>query len=256
MRALVINLAQETGRRAFQIAQGHRLGLQIEVLPAVTVADLSPAADDPCWTRWQRRLRDVEKATLLSHKAAWARVIAAQVPLLVLEDDALLLPGVAKVLAQAVLLTGVEHLSLETRGRRKVLGQMHPQMPAVRRLWLDRSGAAAYLLWPEGARKLLRRAEAVPALADAVPVETPGLLRWQACPAWAVQMDIAARYGLTAPIAVKSSISGVPPPSRGGMRFRLRRIGRQLWMGLAALRPGTERIEVRLADVAIRTPPS
>ncbi|MCB6178828.1 glycosyltransferase family 25 protein [Rhodobacter sp. Har01] len=247
LRALVINLPAETARLAFQRDQAARLGLELEVVPAVTVADLSPPADDPCWNRWQRPLRAVEMATLMSHRAAWRRVIALGQPVLVLEDDAWLMPGAAALAAQAAALAGIEHLSLETRGRRKLLGATHPQVPGLRRLWLDRTGAAACLLWPEGARKLLARADRVPALADAVPVETPGLLRWQAAPAQAIQIDMAARYGLTPPIAVASAISSVPRPARGSLRHRLRRVARQLWMGLAALRPGTRRIELRPA---------
>lgn len=245
MRALVINLDRETGRLAFQRAQAERLGLDLERLPAVTMEALDPPANDPLWHRWQRPLRDVEKATLLSHMAAWRRVLKDGVPMLVLEDDAWLMPGAGDFLARAERLDGVEHLSLETRGRRKLLGKAHPQMAGLRRLWLDRSGAAAYLLWPAGAEKLLARAAAVPGLADAVPVETSGLLRWQAVPARAIQIDMAARYGLTPPIPVQSAISSVERPARGGLRFRLRRIARQLAMGLAGLRPGTERIELR-----------
>jgi len=247
MRALVINLDRETARLAFQEEQAARVGLDLERLPAVTVAALDPPAADLRWVRWQRPLRDVEKATLLSHMTAWRRVLEAGAPMLVLEDDAWLMPGAGDFLEHAARLDGIEHLSLETRGRRKVLGKGHPQMPGLRRLWLDRSGAAAYLLWPEGARKLMARAAAVPGLADAVLVETRGLLRWQAAPALAIQVDMAARYGLTPPIAVESAISTVARPARGGLKFRLRRIARQLVMGLAGLRLGTERVELRPA---------
>ena len=95
MKALVINLARETTRLAFQRQQADRLGLDLEVVAAVQADALSPPADDPCWTRWQRPLRDVEKAALLSHRAVWARVIALDAPALVLEDDAWLMPGAA-----------------------------------------------------------------------------------------------------------------------------------------------------------------
>lgn len=244
MKALVINLPRETTRLGFQRDQALRLGLELETIPAVTVAALSPPADDRFWTRWQRPLRDVEKATLLSHRAAWARVIALNTPTLVLEDDAWLMPGAAALAVQAAGVQGIEHLSLETRGRRKLLGQAHPQQPGLRRLWLDRSGAAAYLLWPAGARKLLARSDAVAALADAVLVETAGLLRWQAAPAQAIQIDMAARYGLAPPVPVQSAISSVARPTGTTLRHRLRRIAQQLRMGLAALRPGTQWTEL------------
>jgi glycosyl transferase family 25 len=244
MRALVINLAPETQRLAFQRVQAERLGLGLDVLPAVCVAQLPKQSIDLDWTRWQRPLRDVERACLLSHRLAWQRVIALGGPILILEDDAWLMPSAAPFLAQAAQLMGMEHLSLETRGRKKLLGAAHPQLPGLRRLWLDRTGAAAYVLWPEGARKLLERSTKVPALADAVMVEAPHLKRWQATPAQAIQIDMAARYGLTPPIAVCSTISGVARPLQGGPRQRFRRYMRQLAMGIAMLRPGTERIEL------------
>ena len=113
-----------------------------------------------------------------------------------------------------------------------------------RRLWLDRSGAAAYLLWPQGAQKLLARSGAVPGLADAVLVETPGLLRWQAAPAQAIQIDMAAHYGLSPPVAVHSTIAGVARPAGRTLRHRLRRLAGQLRMGATGLRPGTQWIEL------------
>lgn len=247
MQALVINLAQESQRFGFQEAQASALGLALERLPAVTVAQVQPPPESPHWQRWQRPLRAVEMATLLSHRRAWQRVAKAGTPMLILEDDAWLMPGAAELLHHAAGLEGIDHLSLETRGRKKILGAPHPAEPALRRLWLDRSGAAAYLLWPEGARKLLARAEAVPALADAVPVECRGLRRWQAAPALAIQIDMAARYGLEPPIAVQSAISTQPRPEKGGLRYRLRRLAAQLRMGLAYLRPGTRRLELRPA---------
>lgn len=247
MRALVINLAQESQRLGFQEAQARALGLAFERLPAVTVAQVQPPPGNPHWSRWQRPLRAVEMATLLSHSRAWQRVAEAGSPMLILEDDAWLMPGAAKLLHRAAALDGIDHLSLETRGRRKILGPPHPAEPALRRLWLDRSGAAAYLLWPEGARKLLARANAVPALADAVPVECPGLRRWQAAPALAIQIDMAAHYGLEPPIAVQSAISTQPRPEKGGLRYRLRRILAQARMAFAYLRPCAERLELRPA---------
>lgn len=245
MKALVINLDPETDRLAFQQQQAKRVGLVLERLCAVTVATIDPPLESPQWRKWQRPLRAVEIAAFLSHRAAWRRVLELNEPVLVLEDDAWLMPDTAAFLAQAIRLEDVEHLSLETRGRKKLLGITHPQMPSVRRLWLDRTGAAAYLLWPKGAEKLLARAAAVPGLADAVPVEARGLIRWQAAPAMAIQLDMATHYGLTPPIRVSSTISSVARPDPGGPRFRLRRIFRQIAMGISNLRPGTERTELR-----------
>lgn len=247
MRTLVINLDCETARLAFQVAQAARFGLDLERLAAFTPETLDPPSGSPFWTRWQRPLREVEKAVLLSHREAWRRIAAGAEPVLVLEDDAWLMPGAADLLAAAVGLDGVEYLTMETRGRRKLLGQTHPDLPSIRRLWLDRSGAAAYVLWPRGAKRLLRRAEKVAGLADAVLVEAHGLRRWQADPALAIQLDIAKRHGLMPPLEARSSISSIARPAVAGLRYRARRIWRQLVMGAIGLRrAAAERSEVRL----------
>lgn len=249
MQALVINLDHAQVRLAFQEEQAKRLGLDLVRIPAVTAADVMPPPSDAIWGRWQRPLRLVEMATLLSHRLAWERVAAGSGPTLILEDDAWLMPQARPLLDR---LTGValdlDYVNLETRGRRKILGAPHPDRPGLNRLWLDRSGAAAYVLWPSGARKLLRRASSVPGLADAVISETADLIRWQAAPALAIQMDMASRYGLTAPIAVTSSISTVPRPGSSGWAFRLRRLRAQAAMAPHFLRllTGARRVELRL----------
>jgi len=246
MRALVLNLAAARDRLDFQSDQLARVGLLWDRVEAVTPARLDPPATDPFWLGWQRPLRDVEKAAFLTHRLAWQRIAGGGEPVLVLEDDAWLMTGVREFLDRAAGLDGIDHLTLETRGRRKILGAPHPSLPSVRRLWLDRTGAAAYLLWPQGARKMLARAGHVPALADAVPVETRGLRRWQADPALAIQIDMAGHYGLVPPIPVESSISAAPRPDRGGLPFRLRRIAAQLAMATAERHrlAGAERREV------------
>lgn len=243
MHTLVINLPREETRRAFQAEQARDLGLTLEILEAV---DVTRVAESPLdWTRWQRPLRDVEKAALMSHRAAWTRVVELGAPTLVLEDDAWLMPGAPALLERAAGLPGIDHLSLETRGRKKVLGSAHPDLRGLRRLWLDRTGAAAYLLWPDGARRLLDRSTRVPGLADAIPVEARGLRRWQADPALALQIDMAEHYGLTPPIPVASTISTTARPEGRTTRHRLCRIAGQLRMGLQSLRPGTERRNVK-----------
>ncbi len=249
MRALVINLDRAPLRLAFQEEQAKRLGFDLLRIPAVAAEAVSPPPSDPIWTRWQRPLRLVEMATLLSHRIAWQRVASGSDPMLILEDDAWLMPQTRPFLERlASRDLALDYVSLETRGRRKILGARHPDLPVLRRLWLDRSGAAAYVLWPSGARKLLRRAAQVPGLADAVISETVDLVRWQAAPALAIQMDMASRYGLTAPIAVTSSISTVPLPSPARGVFRLRRIGAQVAMIPHFLRllTGASRVDLRL----------
>lgn len=246
MRALVLNLDRETGRMAFQRRQLDRLGIDFDRMTATTPDRLDPPPDAPYWQGWQRPLRPAEMAAMASHLACWQRIAAGTAPMLVLEDDALLMPGTRGFLDRIAGLDGIDHVSLETRGRRKLVARRpHPAAP-IRRLWQDRSGAAAYVLWPAGAALLAGRARRAPGLADALIAGTSGLASWQADPALAVQIDQCARYGLAPPIPVESAILARPRPTGRSPAQRVRRIGAQLRMGLrAALRgPGAERVEI------------
>lgn len=230
MRALVINLASASERMAIMARQLDRLGLAWERLEACTPETLSPPADDAAWQRWQRPMRVTEMALTASHRLAWGQV--KDEPVLILEDDALLSVRTADFLHKIKDMTGVDHLSLETRGRRKLLDR------AAGGVWpmhQDRTGAAAYVVWPRGARALIARAETVAAPADALISET-SMQSHQAVPAMAVQFDICARYGITPPLQTVSQVDKVAkPPVARGAGFRRRRILGQLAMGLTAL---------------------
>ncbi len=249
MKALFINLDREETRRAFQISQAVDLGLDLQRIPAVKSDEVAPPPEAPYWQRWQRPLRLAEMATLMSHRIAWRHVLQERMPCLILEDDAWLMPSCKDFLAGIATLQGIDHLSLETRNRFKILGQPHPFNPGIRRLFLDRTGAAAYVLWPTGAQKLLARIDVTPGLADAVLMETPRLQSWQAVPAHAIQIDIAARYGLTPPIQVSSSISDTARPEQVAFPFRLRRMREnfRLMTRMMHLVFGAERKKVSLS---------
>lgn len=235
MKALVINLARETRRMTFQRAQLELLRIPFDRLPARTPDTLAPPADDPWWDGWERPMTAVEKAVLLSHRAAWDRVLREGAPMLILEDDALLSMRTPGVLAALATLQGVDHVTLETRGRRKLLSRgTFRGLPGLRRLYQDRSGAAAYVLWPRGAEALLARSDRAPAIADGVICAATELLSLQADPPVAVQLDTCARYGISPPLQTVSAIApkGVRSPHRKSPAQLRRRLGAQLRMGL------------------------
>ncbi len=174
MKALIINLAGETGRMAFQRKQMASLRLDYERIDAITPETLCPAADDLFWALWERPLRPGEKAFFASHQKAWEAVVRAAAPCLILEDNALLSTETPAFLSQVETFQGPEHLSLEVRVRKKLVSRKHliaggaTSRPApVRRLYQDRPGSAAYILWPSGACKLLKRSRRHPGLSDA-----------------------------------------------------------------------------------------
>ena len=240
MKAIVINLADATQRMALQKSQLEALGIAYRRLDAFDAhaAALRPAT---YWDTWERPLRDVEKACLLSHRQAWMEIAAGDEPVLVLEDDALLSDRTHALLAALETVEGIDFLTLETRGRKKLLARAQSARDAhlgLRRLYQDRTGAAAYVLWPQGARKLLTRTEQRAGLADAVICAAYELAAFQADPALAFQIDRCETYGLEPPIETRSAISVLHAPSSADLplmtrlRFRLRRIWSQLRMGL------------------------
>ncbi|APX89972.1 hypothetical protein BV394_09780 [Brevirhabdus pacifica] len=257
MRALIINLDRATDRLALQQRQMQVLGIAWARVAAVTPDTLEPPVDDPLWHRWQRPLRATEKALLASHARAWSQVVKLDEPCLILEDDALLAVETPVVLDRIAATDGIDHVSLETRSRKKIVARRpHPTLP-IRRLWQDRTGSAAYVLFPSGARKLLGRAAYAAAPSDAAISGTYSLRSFQADPALAIQLDQCAAYGVPQPLATASSIDAVPkPPATDGYSplkqrlFRARRIGAQLRMGWRQLSrlPVAQRIHVPPAE--------
>ncbi|MCV2876688.1 glycosyltransferase family 25 protein [Rhodobacteraceae bacterium XHP0102] len=249
MKVLIINMATATDRMAFMAAQMDHFGLDWARIEAVTPETLTPRADDPVWHRWQRPLRVTEMALCASHMAAWRAVIAADAPHLILEDDAVLAADLPAFLALVAELRDVDHISLETRGRKKVLGRvLHPAAPMLR-LWQDRTGSAAYIAYPKGAQLMLDHAQRAGGPSDAIISSTYAMHSYQAVPALAVQLDICAQYGVPQAIKTKSLIDAVDKPrlpahGMAALGFRARRIWGQVVMGWRQLRHRGSRVHV------------
>jgi glycosyl transferase, family 25 len=233
MQVLIINLDRSTDRLAFQHAQMTALGLSYTRVPAVNAKELNLNEADPYWNRWERPMRISEKACFLSHRAVWEQISKGDEPVLVLEDDAVLSHKVPALLERYQNREDLDHLTLETRGRKKLMARRQTSDPAVTRLYLDRSGAAAYILWPSGAQKLLAKTSRQAAIADAAICATYSLRSFQAEPALAVQLDFCDHYGVRVPLQTASSIFETRP--RSSNVFLLRRVIAQMRQGLRQL---------------------
>ena len=163
-------------------------------------------------------------------------------PCLIHEDDALLASFVPHLLQDLEHRKGMDLVTLEVLGRREIVEKI--ALPSVdnvtlRRLYQDRTGAAGYILWPEGASKLLTKSsEGRPGLADAFISNLYGLSARQIEPAGLIQLDMCEHYGVQAPTQTETTISNSakPLPAQDGKwRFKLRRITAQLRMGWRAL---------------------
>lgn len=245
--ALVINLAAATGRRTFQERQLAERGIPGEFLAATAVTDVPAAEMERLRRTWARPLRATEVCCTLSHRRAWDRVAHEGRPRLILEDDAILAPSLAPLLAELLGRRDLDYVTLETYVHPKRLSPRAETLatPPYRlaRLYRDRGGAAAYLLWPAGAAKLLRATERVLPLADSAIDLAPGLRRHQAEPAAAIQAmflaaesaELAALFGAVSP----SLITAETLPRYGSraewLRFKARRLAVSLRLGVRRL---------------------
>lgn len=224
----------------FMADQLNRLNVNFNRLDAITSGSLPNDQNDPYWNTWERPIKSSEKACFLSHIKAWEIVVNKNCPVLILEDDAMLVSDLNDVLHAVSSLNDIDYLTLEVRNRKKLLSKKSRALNSkykMCRLYQDRSGAAAYVLWPSGAKKLLTRSKKFAALSDAMICMSYDLLGFQIEPACAVQLDSAKYYGLKASIKSISTIhSGVnigrPDLSQSnGIKFKLRRILSQIKMG-------------------------
>jgi len=242
IQSLVINLKSASARMAFQKEQLLSMGIAWKRMPAITIDDIQIETDDIYWDGWQRPLALTERACLLSHIACWQVVYDNNAPYLILEDDALLADDLPAVLAAATQIKDFDLLQLETRNRAKYLEKKTFNVGPVqaRALLIDRTGAAGYILWPTGAKKLLDHVARAPGLADSI-IAKSGLLRAaQVVPAQVIQNDMAQIYDV--PQEWPSEISSVSSPSHRRSHKspaqKRRRIMAQLHLGFRQLGRG------------------
>jgi glycosyl transferase family 25 len=195
----IISLASATHRRAFQEAQAERLGFDAIWSLAVGIQDLSDEFFYQNAFQWQRALKKTEVACFMSHLRLWRTIAEGYCPAVVLEDDVILggdWYADVQTLAQHAK---ADFICLEA-WKKKTLGQTQQvENLTLQKLWLNSAGAAGYMLWPSGARRLVSRYERYGvALADAFINQTKGWSAWQLVPANVVQMNVAPEYGLQA----------------------------------------------------------
>ncbi len=255
IQSFVINLDSATDRWIFQQKQLKQLNIPYQRVSACKVDDLSNVEYERWANRWQRKLYKTEVACFLSHYQIWKNIVKMNLPALILEDDALLSDKTASLLSQLETLEQLpfEHLTLETRGRKKLIVKheahtifVHDNNIGLHKLLLDKTGACAYILTPIGAKKLLKRVKSKGAgLADALLCERPFQLNsMQTIPALAIQMDMAEYYGLSLSHLQRASSSTIGniksnrPKANNildTIGFKYRRLYAQVSMGLTQL---------------------
>ena len=201
MQIFVINLPSAIERRKLQQDQLTKLGLEYKILDAMSVDDISEATYKKHYFDWQRPLRKTEVACYYSHRSAWETVIKSRKPALILEDDAILSKCVPKLLDNLYKIDNSDLINLENRSRKKFVSRSQIDIDCnskLLRLHQDRTGAAGYILWPSGAKKLIQlEKKSGIGLADAHITACHALKAYQVEPSPIIQLDQCRIYGIT-----------------------------------------------------------
>ena len=239
----IISLAGDHARKRFQEAQMLRLGLKADFLDATTPDDLPKEMMEKLTSAWARPLRQTEVALTHSHRTAWKRVLATNRPTLILEDDAVLCESLPTVLSELSSISDLEFVQLETFNVPKLIDKNLKKLKTshyeIGRLYRDRGGAAAYLVWPGAAEKLINSLEKSYPPADAAIHLAPKILRHQIIPACAIQAmhvsEESIHYDKTRHI-VPSSVTIVPKPNYDSSLQWLKHKSRRMIIALVIAR--------------------
>ena len=252
----MINLPHSSVRREFQTAQLQRLGLEFELVEAVSSASFSESKQAEAQYQtlantWQRPMRKTEVACFLSHQKAWQRVYDEKQPCLIIEDDALFSHKMPQLLASLKSLSDIDLVTLEVRSRKKIVSKKQYELCCeshLLELFQDRTGAAAYVLWPSGAEELLVKAALGQiGLADAFISSSYQLRAFQLEPAAVIQLDQCTQYHVKNEACQRQTLaaqSTITPhetlhPDANNMvstlGFKIKRLAAQLSMGVRQL---------------------
>lgn len=238
----IITLATATARRAFQQRQALRLDFSPIWHRAMGVDDFGDDIHFENAFSWQRPLKKTEVGCFLSHFKIWEKVAFGFGPIVILEDDVVLSDGWGEVIDELATLKDVDCINLEAVGKKQVGKSRQIGRWCIKRMYLNSSGAGAYLLWPSGAQKLVARyAKEGAALADAFINEAKEFEVWQLDPAIVIQMCMLPYYGLPAMEEGVSQIAreqfASPTPSNLALRVKMkwRRIKGEIQKGVRRL---------------------
>ena len=227
---------RNSARRDFQIKQFSNLGLEFIFFDAITKDEIS----NPNYLKfdWERPLNLNEIACYISHKSIWKKTANSTSPSLILEDDAVVSKDLPKLIQNLLLKTNADYVNLENRNRKKIVSKnrvLSEKEFSLLKLYHDSTGAAGYILYPNGAKKILAcEKRSGVALADAQISRCSSLIKLQVEPALIIQLDMSKTYGINIEednlLLSKSTVSSSSRPSRS-YKFHFRRIMSQLKLG-------------------------
>lgn len=211
MQTLVINLPDSKDRLKFQEEQLKRLGLDYEIIRAVSTHYVHEQVHYHLVLGWKRPLLRSEVACYFSHHKIWQLIVKRNKPALILEDDALLsryMPGLLDALEGR---TDCDIVNLEVRSSNKTVGKKPQNLLGDYKLlplYQDKQGAAGYVIWPSGARLLLEKARTLsPGPADEFIANTYELRKYQLEPAAVIQLDQCDNYKVINRVKTRATIN-------------------------------------------------
>ncbi|BAS67678.1 MAG: hypothetical protein DSY43_03810 [Gammaproteobacteria bacterium] len=256
MNIFIINLPDATERREFQQKQLTELGLNFEIINATSINDISEDTYKKHYYDWQRPLQKTEVACYFSHQKLWTKIAEGNQPALILEDDVALSKYTPNILKELEKRTNLEMVNLEVFEKKKTIAKISQTIGNHQLfcLYQDKAGAAAYVLYPKGAKKLLQHQQKHGiALADAHLHNCPSLQSYQIEPACAVQSMFCQKYGIEQYDIVNTScIEYKKSKEKRSFIFRVKRIVGQVKLGFRQLsfvaKSDKRYIEVRIDD--------
>ena len=242
LKIYIISL-KKSKRRSFQEKQFDFLGLDYEFFDAISSDNIAKDTFIKKSSDWERRIKPSELACYMSHSRLWEKIYEHDCPAVILEDDAYISNNLKKLLPIFSKLKGIDLLNFENRCRKKIVSKSHIEIKddyKILKLFHDTTGAAGYLLWPSGARKLLNfEKKAGIALADAQIFRCKSLKTYQIEPAIVVQLDVAENYNLNknsyCSTIMKSTVSS-NERLEGSLKFKLRRFKSQLQLAFKQIK--------------------
>lgn len=198
MKIYTISMKSSLSRRNFHSKQANEYQIKINYLDAIDGSTLSEKLFESLRYTYLRPLSRGEVGCFLSHKRLWEECLSSNEPIIILEDDAILSPAFMDAVSQLTPLTGIDRINLEGYyPQKKTFGKSMLQLDnfSLTEIYQERAGAAAYMLWPSGAEKLLNFYHNKATLAD-VALKKRFLITYQLEPVVAVQALICEHYNI------------------------------------------------------------
>ena len=231
MEIYTISLKSATERRDFHLEHLAERGINTKIVDASCGDDSAGYLE--LKNTSTRPLSRGEIGCFLSHRALWEKCFQQDTPILILEDDVILSKNFKQTIAALQEIKNIDRINLEAYGLSQKLFSKKCKIEngyTLTKIIRERAGSAAYIIWPSGAKKLLKHYKNRADLAD-ICLKNYFLINYQVEPALAVQSNMCFHYGIVSKMpkqASKSTIGHKIKKNRiSSLKFKWRRLIRE-----------------------------